>query len=299
MLDWLQLKSILPTRKLGAWVTVLVIGVLLLAACGESDDPPPTELVIIPGNTAVVGDNPELEQTIIAMQATNFALQSTLIAIQSGETSTENQTPVDATVEATLENAEVGPTELLPEDLTITPMPTETLPPSAFPTPRAEVITVVEQVFEQGRMLWFRESRRVWVLVGDDVDPERGEWLCFEDTYLDSEIEFDPEFNPTEGTTTVSAFPDAVVQQPIRGFGKLWRGNDELREQVGWALASEVEHSARRDYLAGGTLDSNDEYVPGPGEWRIHSFYGGTLILLEDELGSDCPSGTWRLRQTS
>jgi hypothetical protein len=285
MLDWLQTKSVV--------LAVLMVSVLVLTACGESDDPPPTELVIIPGNTAVVGDRPELEETIVAMQATNFALQSTLIAIQSGNTT------VEVTAGSTSENVEVATNASVSGGATPTPAPTETLPPSAFPTPRVEIITVVEQVFEKGRMLWFRESRRVWVLVGDNVDPDRGEWLCYEDTYLDSEIEFDPEFNPAEGTTTLSTFPDAVVQQPIRGFGKLWRENDDLRDRVDWALASEVEHSARRDYIAGGTLDDNDEYVAGPGEWRIQSFYGGTFVLLEDEAGSSCPSGTWRLRQLS
>lgn len=300
MPDWLQIGSVVPTRKFGGWLTILVLGMLVLVACGESDDPPPTELVIIPGNTTEVGESPELEQTIIAMQATNTALQSTLIAIQSDGTTTDaNQTPPAATVENTPENVEAATTEPSSEVPTDTPIPTETLPPSAFPTARIELISAVEQVFERGRMLWFRENRRIWVLVGDEVDPTSGEWLCFEDTYLDDEIEFDPAFNPAEDTTTESVFPDGVVQQPIRGFGKLWRQNNELRERIGWALASEVEHSARRDYIAGGTLDSNDEYVPGPGEWRIHSFYGGTLILLEDELGSDCPTGTWRLRQSN
>lgn len=296
MLEWLRNKSVLPVKQCFA---VVVVGVLLLTACGGSDDPPPTQLVIVPGNTAAVSsENPALEETIVAMQATNAALQTTLIAIQSGDI-TQNETPAVTTPESTTDNAEVATVAPTAQGTASTPMPTETLPPSAFPTPRVEIITIVEQVFENGRMFWFRDNRRVWVIVGDDVDPERGEWLCYEDTYTDDEIEFVPEFNPEAGTTTTSAFPDAVVQQPIRGFGKLWRENDDLRERLGWALASEVEHSARRDYIAGGTLDDNDEYVPGPGEWRIHSFYGGTLVLLEDELGSNCQSGNWRLRQSN
>jgi hypothetical protein len=51
----------------------------------------------------------------------------------------------------------------------------------------------------------------------------------FEDTWTDAEPESDPSI----------ASPEGLVQ-PVRGFGKLWRSNSEVRDRLGWALDSEV-----------------------------------------------------------
>jgi hypothetical protein len=228
-----------------------------------------------------------LEQTLEVIEATSAALEATNVALEA--TLMRIEAPTDADVPL------VVATSTLEASTTI-PMPTETIPPSAFPTPRIELVSVVEQVFEGGRMFWFRETQTIWVLVGDEIDPEQGEWLCFTDTFVEGDVESLPTFEPNR-TTTESSFANALVQQPIRGFGKIWRDNQDIREKLGFALASEIEHSGRRQYIAGGVLDASNQYIPAPGEWRTHSFYGETLILFEDELNSECPSGRWRLRR--
>ena len=264
---------------------VLLLSVML-SACGGDNNPPATELVIVTPQPTQL-DNLErdaLQATIAALEVTNTVLLQTLTALPpaTDQPDGQNMTPSDIPPSSTA---------------TMTPLPTETLRPGIFPTPRTEIASVVEQVFEGGRMIWFRETRQVAVLVGEGVDPEQGEWLCFEDTYMESEPEFLPTFQPPPDITTQSQREDVRVQQPIRGFGKIWRENPEIREQLGWALTSEIEHSPVREYIAGGVVQGED-YVPGPGEYRLGTFFeNATILLYELELNAECPTGTWRLRR--
>lgn len=257
------------------------MALLSLVACSTDNNPPATEFVIItPAPTQTADVN--LEATITVLETTNRQLLQTIEAFELQMQATASPT------EFSIATPALPPTQ--------TPMPTETLRPSAFPTPRVELVSVVEQVFERGRMIWFRDTRRVAVLIGDEVDPTTGEWLCFEDTFQEGDPELLPTLQPPDGTTTQSQFQDASIQQPIRGFGKIWRENDNVRDGLGWALTSEIEHSAVFEYIAGGLIEG-DTYIPGPGEYRVQSFYdGATLLLYESELGSDCPSGRWTLR---
>lgn len=264
---------------------VLIMAVaLLLVACNSSDDPPATELVIVTPQPTVAVDDQQLnwQATVVALEATNTALERLLTAQSS----------------AALPSPEQAQPSVTPTPRpTLTLMPTETPQPSIFPTKRVEVASVVEQVFEGGRMIWFRDTRQVAVLVGDEVDPVAGDWLCFEDSFSEAEPEFLPTFQPPPDATTTSARTDPRIQQPIRGFGKIWRENPEVRERLGWALSSEIEHSPVREYVAGGVVE-NDEYIPGPGEYRLETFFeNATLVLFEETLNADCPSGTWRLRR--
>jgi hypothetical protein len=268
-------------------LVLMTLAVLALAGCGDSDEVPPTEIVVItntPGS-APVGDNAtELEATISSLSQTMINQQATIDALNA---QLEGDNP-DVTPDAT---------ESVRMTQTVAPTPTDL--PSIFPTPRIEQAIVVEQVFEGGRMFWFRDWRRVWVAVGDEIDPISGEWLCFADTFEEGDIESVEELNPPEDYVTESDFANAQPQQPIRGFGKIWREDDDLREALGWALTSETEHSTRREYIAGGALDENEEYVPGPGEWRVNSFYNEVYTFLEDELGQTCPTGRWRSRSAN
>ncbi|MCI0712014.1 MAG: hypothetical protein L0154_17805 [Chloroflexi bacterium] len=280
------------TRQPRILLLLIAVIILALAGCGEDDEVPPTEIVVItntPGSAPVGDNSAELEATINSLAQAMIDQQATIEALNAqlgnGET-TPNPTQISQqTLDAVQQTATVAPT---PTDL-----------PSIFPTPRIEQAIVVEQVFEQGRMFWFRDWRRIWVAVGDDTDPMSGDWFCFEDTFEEGDIESVEELNPPEDYVTESEFANAQPQQPIRGFGKVWRENEELREQLGWALTSETEHSTRRDYIAGGVLDENEEYVPGPGEWRVTSFYDEVFTFLEAELGQTCPSGRWRSRDTN
>lgn len=87
-----------------------------------------------------------------------------------------------------------------------------------------------EQSFENGRMIWLREmhyegqvvENAIFVLYAD------GNGWQFQDTWTPDEPESDPSIVPPPG-----------FYQPIRGFGKVWRENPEVREKLGWALAPE------------------------------------------------------------
>jgi len=94
--------------------------------------------------------------------------------------------------------------------------------------PTAPIVSwAAEQSFEHGTMIWVETESAIYVLY-DDVGASP-KWDRFEDTWTDDEPESDPNLQPPEGR-----------QQPIRGFGKIWRENAYVRENLGWAI--EPEH---------------------------------------------------------
>lgn len=181
---------------------------------------------------------------------------------------------------------------------TTTPTRTPTILPTGFPTPEVYSVVVVEQIFERGRMLWLQPIRQIWVLTGDDIDPNEGTWECYEDTFVEGQQERDPAFEPPSNTVTASILPGAIPSQPIRGFGKVWRENRDVRDALGWALTSETQYTTRYEYVAGGTVSGN-QFTPGPGEYRVDSLYQYTLVLSEDIAKAPCQrlSGEWEIRQ--
>ncbi len=84
-----------------------------------------------------------------------------------------------------------------------------------------------EQVFEGGRMIWFQADNVIYVF-DDDRGRDGAPSLQFVDTWTPDEPESDPSIIPPQG-----------LYQPIRGFGKVWRNEPRVREQLGWALAPE------------------------------------------------------------
>jgi len=88
-----------------------------------------------------------------------------------------------------------------------------------------------ELYFENGHMLWRPDIGLIYVLFENPWKP--GGWGAFVDTYQPS----DPDSDPTLVAPTPMPGPDGkVYSQPLGRFGKLWRGNDWLREKLGWAL---------------------------------------------------------------
>lgn len=156
--------------------------------------------------------------------------------------------------------------------------------PEGFPTPTVAELTVAEQVFENGRMVWVEPVGLIWVLVASEDDPNQGDWFCYTDTFVDGDAEIDPEIVP----------PDDLLQ-PRRGFGKVWRTVPGVREQLGWAVTPEFGFVSPYTYVPGGTLDG-DQYTPGPGEHRLNTLYGERLSFFEQDVRGDCLGGTWRLR---
>lgn len=163
-------------------------------------------------------------------------------------------------------SATTTPTVELP---TQTPDPTVT--PDVFPTPIVSEIVVSEQLFEHGRMFYLQPLDIIWVLVNNDETGTGGVWSFHQDTWEDGMPEFDDALEAEK--------PDGLFQ-PIRGFGKLWRESDEIRNALGWAVEEEAGHVTRYQYFAGGEVQQG-RYIPGPGTHSVNSRYGGTYIFDE------------------
>ena len=82
-----------------------------------------------------------------------------------------------------------------------------------------------EQHFERGVMLWVGPEDRVYVLFDDAQGPL---WTAFADEWNQGEPASDPALDPPAG-----------LQQPVRGFGLVWREEPHVRARLGWATAPE------------------------------------------------------------
>jgi hypothetical protein len=190
--------------------------------------------------------------------------QIILVVTATPETAEET-----AAVQADDATAAVSPTsEPTTIPLTSTPAATPTI--SNIPTPTITQIQVAEQVFENGRMFWLQPTGQIWVMI---VTSEgRGDWQIYEDTFNEGEPETDPELVPPPG-----------MEQPTRGFGKLWRDNPDLRAALGWAITPEFGFVTRYEYHPGGTIDA-----PEPGHHVL-------LSLYEEAFRFNERNQTWRL----
>jgi hypothetical protein len=235
-----------------------------MAACG--DEPPPTQIIVVtatpPPDTATSPEANPPTSTPNPMDTAGLARTSTPAGPQPSETPAVTITPRS----------------------TVTPTPTPTMLPAFLPTNVVAQVQIAEQVFEHGRMNWLRHNRQIWVTLESDDDPTRGDWFCYNDTFQEGEPEIDPDLIPPEN-----------LFQPRRGFGKLWRNTDSIREGVGWATTPEFELTSTYMYIAGGPEDENGELPPG--EHRLTTLYNDTIIFYEQDTRGDCMGGLWRLGQ--
>ncbi len=206
--------------------------------------------------TAACSGPPET-QVYIVLTATHEPPTLTALAVETAEPGSGNITA------ETPPASGIGP-------LTVVATP-------AMPTPVVTQIQVAEQSFQNGRMFWLQPSWDIWVMVYDEGTTEHGTWLIYDDTFVEGEVEIDPELTPPADTI-----------QPRRGFGKLWRQNEEVRELVGWATTPEYGFVTTYEYRPGGYLDSAGRYVPGPGIHLLTSL-GNEVFAFEEE------DMTWRL----
>jgi hypothetical protein len=98
----------------------------------------------------------------------------------------------------------------------------------------------------------------VLILTGEG----RGSWTVYPDTYQDGV--------DAEVDASIVA-PDGLIQ-PTRGFGKLWRDNQDVRDDLGWATTPEFGYVSRYEYHPGGTI-RNGQYVAAPGYHILYSLY--------------------------
>jgi hypothetical protein len=115
------------------------------------------------------------------------------------------------------------------------------------PLNQAHTHEAATQGFERGALLWRIKPDQVYVM------------------YNSGQLEFYPmsaypesvRQNPPGGDPSIN--PPAGFQQPVRGFGLIWRDNPQVREGVGWALEGEN----RADWFYG---------------FEAQDFVGGTII---------------------
>ena len=199
--------------------------------------------------------------------------QIVLVVTATPDSANEPTEDTEASSQTVANEVTEEPTATL--EPSITPTATTTPTPDPFPTPVIGQIYVAEQRFENGWMFWLQPVGQIWVLtVNEDNE---GIWSVYDDTFVEGEPEIDPEIVPPEG-----------LYQPERGFGKLWRENPEVREAMGWALDVELGHTTRYEYYAGGTVNEDNEYEPGPGYHLVESLFGDTFRFNEG-------SFTWQL----
>jgi hypothetical protein len=249
-------------EKLMRKLAILALLLLTLAACNDDKKPD-----IVPVVVWSATPDPNTTGTgVIVVTATPDATSEA-----------EVTTTVTATRTATTPQA-VAPTQR-PTTRAASPTPA----PEIFPTNTVSEVQLAETVFEHGRMFWIRHSRQIWVMVASEDDPNSGDWFCYNDTFEEGEMETDPALTPPQD-----------MLQPRRGFGKLWRSHQELKDGLGWAITPEFELTSPYTYIPGGYVQDN-QYFPGPGEHRLNTLYNQTIAFYEGNIRGDCQGGTWRI----
>ena len=84
-----------------------------------------------------------------------------------------------------------------------------------------------EQHFEHGVMLWIGAQDRIIVLFDDKQFSPK--YSVFRDEWEEGQPDQDSTLQPPNG-----------LEQPIRGFGLVWRTHSEVRDRLGWATQGEV-----------------------------------------------------------
>jgi len=95
----------------------------------------------------------------------------------------------------------------------------------------ASQVPAAQQHFEHGRMIWMQSLTLRDQTTGGVIFVlyDTGQFARYNDTWTEGQPESDP-----------AIVPPAGLQQPIRGFGKLWRENADIQTDLGWALSAEV-----------------------------------------------------------
>lgn len=95
--------------------------------------------------------------------------------------------------------------------------------PPLCPIGDPQVSLAAEQPFEGGVMIWLESADSIYVFYKDQ------RWKRYDDLWNEEQINSDP-----------TIVPPADRFQPIRGFGKVWRENQTVRDKLGWALGFEL-----------------------------------------------------------
>lgn len=101
-------------------------------------------------------------------------------------------------------------------------------------------------------MFWLQPAGEFWVMFADPEVEGHGRWAIYQDTFEEG---VDPESDPS------IVPPESDLYQPVRGFGKLWRENEEIRDALGWGVTPEFGYVSPYEYHL---LINNGELVRDP-----------------------------------
>ena len=133
------------------------------------------------------------------------------------------------------------------------------------PEEPARTVFAVFQPFERGALLWFGDTRQIYVLT------ENGRLRVYQDSFVEGMP--DPADVAPEGLLT-----------PVRGFGRLWETLGGATGPLGWATAPEVGFDSARQ-AAGRT--SYTTYIQGT-DSRVYAFteIPGVAVGYWQEVGT-------------
>jgi hypothetical protein len=121
------------------------------------------------------------------------------------------------------------------------------------------------QPFEGGYMVWRSDIREIYVLYSD------GDYETYADIWQEG------------ASVAIADTPPQGLQAPVRGFGKLWANQPDVREKLGWAIAVESGYTMAVETISGGS-----GRYPGTSTW---------FTLPDNRVVTLYPfSSTWQLR---
>jgi hypothetical protein len=138
------------------------------------------------------------------------------------------------------------------------------------------------QRFERGLMLWLQATDSIYVLRDGAGDAAAQRWARYDDLFEDGDPERDPNLSPPAG-----------LQHPVRGFGRVWRTQPDVRRDLGWATEAERGYTAcyatafggwksMRSYVNtpdGGLLELETYYLPT--RWRVLDAIAGEPVRID------------------
>jgi hypothetical protein len=113
------------------------------------------------------------------------------------------------------------------------------------PLEAANQPTLIMQRFERGRMFW-RDTRQIIVI------SDTGQFWRVADSWDESQPSDDPSLTPPAG-----------LNQPVRGFGLVWRNDSNVQSALGWAVGPEFPLASTWQEFQNGSAfvgDSNQVY---------------------------------------
>lgn len=126
------------------------------------------------------------------------------------------------------------------------------------PTAPPFAVNLVQQSFQKGFMFW-RDTRQIYVLSTSAIQQNASVdtlWVVT-DGWNEGMPASDASFSPPEG-----------LLQPVRGFGLVWRSNQQIRDTLGWSVVGEQPFQATwQDFERGWMMTGADgrtfALVPG------------------------------------